>query len=72
MTKFDISLPKDTHLKLDIFNATGSHVETLINERMAAGNYIITFYAKNLPSGIYFYRVTTSWTQITKKMILIR
>jgi hypothetical protein len=45
---------------------------TLINERQAAGNYQIQFNASSLPSGIYYYRLTTHGFSQTRAMVLIK
>jgi len=58
---------------LKIFDISGREIQTLVNEHQNAGKYSLNFDARNLPSGIYFYRLTTSsgFTQ-SRKMILIK
>ena len=57
----------------------GDEIETLVNEEKQTGTYQITWYAENLPSGIYFYRLQALPTgrqagdfAETKKMILLK
>jgi hypothetical protein len=58
--------------KLEIFDITGRHVRTLVNNQMEAGAYNLKFDASALSSGIYFYRMTSgSFTDI-KKMSLLK
>ena len=55
-----------------IYNILGKEVETLVNEKQSPGVYEVTFDGSKLPSGIYFYRLTTGDFSETKKMILIK
>ncbi|MCB9247138.1 MAG: hypothetical protein H6613_00610 [Ignavibacteriales bacterium] len=50
----------------------GVEVKTLVSENKIAGNYVINFNAGNLPSGIYFYDLSSGTFRSTKKMILIK
>jgi hypothetical protein len=50
----------------------GSEIETLVNQEKQVGTYEITWYAENLPSGIYFYQLKTGSFIDTKKMILLK
>jgi hypothetical protein len=59
-------------VSLKVYNLLGQEVETLVNKRLAPGSYSVLFNGKNLPSGIYFYRLVSGKTEITRKMILIR
>ncbi len=57
---------------LRIYNILGKEIATLVNERKAPGVYSVRFDASNLPSGIYFYRLTAGGKTLTKKMILLK
>ena len=46
-------------VQLIIYNVLGKEVATLVNEDKPAGEYEVIFDATGLPSGIYFYRLTT-------------
>jgi hypothetical protein len=57
---------------LKVYDILGSEVATLVNEEKPIGTYEITWYAENLPSGVYFYRLqANNFTQI-RKMILLK
>ena len=43
---------------------------TLVNEEKQAGKYEVKLDGSGLPSGIYFYQLTTNKTTRTMKMIL--
>jgi hypothetical protein len=50
----------------------GQEVTMLIDEFKQPGIHSTSFDASNLPSGVYFYRISNSETYITKKMMVIR
>ena len=74
------SIPKLSKVAIRIFNTIGEEIETLVNEEKLAGTYELTWYAENLPSGVYFYQIravdpSTGSGQVfveTKKMVLLR
>ncbi len=67
---YQISTP--SHVELTVYNALGQKVRSLVNAKQNAGTYSVTFNASNLPSGIYFYRLTAgNFTQL-RKMVLIK
>lgn len=59
-------------VSLDIYRIDGSFVENVYNKFSSTGNYYVRFNAKYLPSGVYFYRLTTDKGTETKKLILIK
>lgn len=63
---------KSGQVKLQVFNQLGQRVATLVNEHQVAGIYKIDFNAKELPSGLYFYRIETGDFSKTIKMILMK
>jgi len=63
---------KSGFVNIDVFNALGQKVTTLVNEQMNAGNYSTDFNAVNLTSGIYFYKMTSGNFTETRKMILLK
>jgi len=71
-TKIEFDLPKQSKVTLKIFNLLGQEIADLMNKNLAAGKYSVDFNASNLPSGIYFYKLTTEQNIYTRKMLLIR
>ncbi len=57
---------------LKIYDVQGKEVATLLNETKQPGRYSVQFNATNLPSGIYFYRLTNGSFVKTKPMILLK
>jgi flagellar hook assembly protein FlgD len=57
---------------IKVYNSLGQEVAALLNEEQQAGLHEINWNASNMPSGIYFYRITAGDFSETKKMILIK
>jgi hypothetical protein len=71
-TNIRYAIPKNSFVKLIVFDALGRKVETLINEKQNAGIYETAFDASPYPSGVYFYRLDTDGFSDVKKMILVK
>ena len=71
-TTIEYNLAKNGHVKLEIFNVLGQKVETLVDRKCAAGNHKVTFDAKHLTTGLYFYVLETKDKRLVKKMALIK
>jgi hypothetical protein len=72
ITTINFSVLNKGQVDLKVYNVLGQKVAILVNEVLNAGNYKAQFSAANLPSGIYFYRLSTSSGLITKKMTLLK
>lgn len=77
ITQIDYQIAKDGYVLLEIFNVLGQKVKTLVSENQMAGNYTVIWNGtddnnRKLPSGIYFYRLTSSQNIETKKMALLK
>jgi hypothetical protein len=68
--RFD--LPEGSFVNLSIYNAIGEKILTLVDQEMEQGRHSKTFNAVNLPSGIYIYKIITSSSVYTRKMILMK
>ena len=71
-TKIQFSLADKSLAILKVFNLLGQEVATLQNGFLNAGPHEVTFDAKNLASGIYFYRLTAGDFTSIKKMIMLK
>lgn len=69
-TTIRYNLPQSCHVKLHIYDLLGQKISTLVNEDKKAGRYIVTFKPTNLPSGLYFYRLSAGDFKETKKLII--
>jgi hypothetical protein len=71
-TVIKYQIPKQSFVTLKFFDVLGNEIETLVNEEKPIGSHEVVFEGKNLPSGIYFYRLQTEEFIETKKMILLK
>ncbi len=72
ITKIKFSVPKSEVVQIKVYDALGKEIKTLLNEYKQVGVYEVEFDARNLPSGVYFYRMISGSYSETKKMILLR
>ena len=71
-TTIKYSIPKNSLVRLKVYNILGEEVAILVNEEKPVGTYEVKFNATNLPSGVYFYRLQAGSFVETKKMIIIK
>lgn len=71
-TKIKYLIPQSSNVVIKVFDILGKEIETLVNEEKHSGTYEVTWYAGNLPSGVYFYQIKAGSFVETKKMILLR
>jgi sugar lactone lactonase YvrE len=64
---------------LKVFDVLGRDIKTLVNENKSSGSYEVSFKAKNLTSGVYFYRIEIysgnsrdATFSETKKMLVLK
>jgi hypothetical protein len=72
-TKIKFDIRQTVNISLKVYDVSGKLISTLIvNEKMNPGIKEITFDAKEIPSGIYFYTLEAGNFKETKKMIVIK
>lgn len=71
-TKILYRLLKSGFVTLRIFDLEGKHIAYLVNQVQKEGEYVLRFDGANLPSGVYFYTLSTDNFVETKKMLLIK
>jgi hypothetical protein len=71
-TTINYSVQKEGLVKITLYDMLGREVMTLVNEVKPVGNYGVNFYAGNLASGVYFYRMRAGNFIQAKKMILMK
>jgi hypothetical protein len=71
-TNIRYSIPTASKVTITIYDALGNEVRTLVNEYKGVGNYVESFDASNLSSGIYFYTLRAGDFVQSKKMSLIK
>ena len=70
--KFEIPSGAGDNVILTIYDALGREVSVLVNENLKPGIYETEFNAQELPSGIFFYKLSAGDFTDTRKMILLK
>jgi len=63
------------NVKLEVFDILGRTIATILDGRLEAGNYSFTFDAREIRSGLYFYRLNAKGTKdfsCTREFVLIK
>ncbi len=71
-TIIEYSIPKETLVKLEIYNIIGEKVVELVNAVQSAGIHRVNFDASRLSSGVYLYKLTAGNNFSVKKMMLLK
>ena len=71
-TTITYQIDSPQHVRLDVFNAQGQRIQTLVDGMRPAGQHSVRFDAVGLSSGLYVYRLQTSGETLVRKMILVR
>ena len=71
-TTFTFSLPHSANVQLIVYDQLGQEVARVVGEQLTAGNYTVEWQAKDLPSGVYFYRLSAGEFVSTKKLVLMK
>ncbi len=71
-THLRYDLPRTSHVVLALYSVLGQRVLTLVDGVQDADRYDIHLDAVNLPSGVYFYRLTTPTSSETKKLVIAK
>lgn len=71
-TTIEYGLPRDEEVELDIVNALGQKVATLVNSRQPAGVHRVVWQTYGHASGVYFVRLRAAGFERTRAMQLVR
>ena len=76
-TSINYDLSNDSYVTLDIYNISGEHINSLVDETQEKGSKIVQWKGVNkkgekVNSGIYFYKLQANDFTKTKKMILLK
>jgi hypothetical protein len=71
-TRIGFELPRAGKITLDVFDITGRLVSRLVDGTMAEGTYEVNLDARDLPSGVYVYRLAAGDVIEARKMIVLR
>ncbi|NIA31513.1 MAG: T9SS type A sorting domain-containing protein [Actinobacteria bacterium] len=76
-TEIEYAIPVSNNVSLAVFNSLGQKIKTLVDRHMTAGTYHATWDGTNdmgnsVPSGVYFYKITSSHFNASKRMTLLK
>ncbi|HMQ70650.1 MAG TPA: T9SS type A sorting domain-containing protein, partial [Ignavibacteria bacterium] len=72
-TNIKYEMPVQGFVDIEVYNISGSKLQTLVNKNQESGSHEIVFNGSNLSSGIYFYKFSINGKLInTKKLILLK
>jgi hypothetical protein len=77
ITSIKYDLPADAHTVMEIFDITGRHVKTLVDENQTAGFKTVRWDAtngngNNVSAGMYIYQIKSGLFNESKKMVLLK
>jgi hypothetical protein len=71
-TTISYSLKSTGNVSLKVYDILGKEVAVLAEGVQNAGNHDVRFFASNLASGVYFYRLVSPAGTLVKKMMLMK
>lgn len=71
-TLISYELPSESRVTLEVFDATGRRVATLVDKNKQAGKHETEFQATDLSSGVYIYRLEADNFTQTRSMMLVK
>ena len=71
-TIIEFAVTERTYYRLEIFDVLGKKVDEIMNKFLNVGEYKISYNAGMLSSGTYFYKLSSTELQQTRKLILIK
>ena len=76
-THIQYYVPRNANVTLEVFNALGQKVRTLVDGNITSGNHAVTWNGRNesgelVSSGLYFYTLKSADLQITKRMVFLQ
>jgi hypothetical protein len=71
-TVISFQLSDISHVSLKIYDILGREVANLVDKRMDAGVHEVTFEPKDLPGGVYLYKLKAEQYEEMKKMVYLK
>jgi hypothetical protein len=72
VTLISYSIPKQSFVKITVYDLLGREIQKLVNEVKIAGTYNVAFDGENLSTGVYYYKLESDGFVDVKKMMLIK
>ncbi|MFC2088194.1 T9SS type A sorting domain-containing protein [Calditrichota bacterium] len=71
-TTFSYFLSHPGKVIFEIYNVQGQLVENILNEKKSFGLHFLQWQTKNLPSGLYIYRLSFAGFSKSKKLLILK
>ena len=71
-TTIRYAIPNDNWVTLHLYDMLGRVVRTLVDEHRTPGEYAVQMNASDLPSGMYYYRLSSGAFTSTKKLVILK
>ena len=76
-TVINVTIEKENNLIVNIYDAKGSLINTLINQNVSSGRYTVKWsgldkFGNSVPTGVFFVRVQSGTNMHTQKVLLIK
>ncbi|NUN10194.1 MAG: T9SS type A sorting domain-containing protein [Ignavibacteriaceae bacterium] len=73
-TMIRFSVPEDTHVKLELYDALGNTIATIVNDNLPAGYHsrIVDVNQYKLSSGVYYYKMSAGSFSRTMKLVILK
>ncbi|MBP9095239.1 MAG: T9SS type A sorting domain-containing protein [Ignavibacteria bacterium] len=76
-TNISFSTQTSAFVKISVYDVLGNEIAEILNEKKNSGYYNYIFDGKNLPSGVYYYKIELTTSELksfsqTRKMILLK
>ena len=71
-TTISFSLPTGSDVRLEIFNIRGQFIREVRNEVQGGGRHFVTVRSRDLPTGIYIYRLVAGDQVRTRKFMIVK
>ncbi|MFQ5649263.1 MAG: FG-GAP-like repeat-containing protein [bacterium] len=68
--RIPFTLETAAEIKVELFNIRGQKVVTILHTRMPEGDHVASFAPRDLPPGVYFYRLSSRGLALTQKLLL--
>jgi hypothetical protein len=71
-TTIEYALTEAAHVTIEVYDALGRVVATLVDERQPSGQHEATLNAGHLANGVYFYQIEAEDFVMTREMVVVR
>ena len=71
-TSINFTVLMNEHVKIILFNQEGQQVKVILDQAVLPGSHLISLSTELIPNGIYYYSLTSSGGNVSRKMIVAK